>query len=137
MAEALYKGANSLGASHIASNLANYEAAKSAFFVLQVANTELTNLQKPDDTELDPTKKKLFKSDKASDILTLNVTKASVPQFTVETGEYRRGNDVVKFATTPTWEEGSLTVDDIVGVNTKDLLLSWLYLATLYLIQKL
>ena len=65
----------------------------------------------------------------AAEILRLNVTKTSVPQFSVETAEYRRGNDVVKFATVPTWESGTLEVDDIVGVNTKDILISWLYLA--------
>ena len=38
---------------------------------------------------------------KEKEILKLNVTKAPVPQFSVKTEEYRRGNDVVKFATTP------------------------------------
>ena len=55
--------------------------------------------------------------------------KASVPNFKVETHSYRRGNDVIKFASTPTFEDGSITIDDVVGLHVKDILYSWLYLA--------
>ena len=117
----------SLNTTHISTNLRNYEAARSGFFTLVVDN--LTNLLKPN-----------FKGDareatdadriqNAQTVLKLNVVAATVPQFSVGTEEFRRGNDTVKFATVPTWEGGSLTVDDIVGLDTKSLLISWLYLA--------
>ena len=117
----------SLNTTHISTNLRNYEAARSGFFTLVVDN--LTNLLKPN-----------FKGDareatdadriqNAQTVLKLNVVAATVPQFSVGTDEFRRGNDTVKFATVPTWEGGSLTVDDIVGLDTKSLLISWLYLA--------
>ena len=117
----------SLNTTHISTNLRNYEAARSGFFTLVV--DDLTNLLKPN-----------FKGDareatdadriqNAQTVLKLNVVAATVPQFSVGTEEFRRGNDTVKFATVPTWEGGSLTVDDIVGLDTKSLLLSWLYLA--------
>ena len=117
----------SLNTTHISTNLRNYEAARSGFFTLVV--DDLTNLLKPN-----------FKGDareatdadriqNAQTVLKLNVVAATVPQFSVGTEEFRRGNDTVKFATTPTWESGSLTVDDIVGLDTKSLLISWLYLA--------
>ena len=117
----------SLNTTHISTNLRNYEAARSGFFTLVV--DDLTNLLKPN-----------FKGDareatdadriqNAQTVLKLNVGAATVPQFSVGTEEFRRGNDTVKFATVPTWEGGSLTVDDIVGLDTKSLLISWLYLA--------
>lgn len=117
----------SLNTTHISTNLRNYEAARSGFFTLVV--DDLTNLLKPN-----------FKGDareatdadriqNAQTVLKLNVVAATVPQFSVGTEEFRRGNDTVKFATVPTWEGGSLTVDDIVGLDTKSLLISWLYLA--------
>ena len=117
----------SLNTTHISTNLRNYEAARSGFFTLVV--DDLTNLLKPN-----------FKGDareatdadriqNAQTVLKLNVVAATVPQFSVGTDEFRRGNDTVKFATVPTWEGGSLTVDDIVGLDTKSLLISWLYLA--------
>lgn len=112
----------SLNTTHISTNLRNYEAARSGFFTLVVDN--LTNLLKPN-----------FKGDareatdadriqNAQTVLKLNVVAATVPQFSVGTEEFRRGNDTVKFATVPTWEGGSLTVDDIVGLDTKSLLIS-------------
>lgn len=118
-----------LGSYHISTELQNYEAARTAFFVLDVPTSQLSNLRKPTETTDDNTTAKKLNDANASDILRLNVTKTSVPQFSVETHEYRRGNDVVKFAGVPTWESGTLEVDDIVGVNTKDIMISWLYLA--------
>lgn len=122
----------SLNTTHISSNIANYEAARNAFFVLEVdfrGPDGKVNLLKPDYTG-DPAA--ATESDyitDAQEILKLNVTKAPVPQFSVKTEEYRRGNDVVKFATTPEWEAGSIEVDDVVGLDTKSILMSWLYLA--------
>lgn len=118
-----------LGSYHIATELQNYEAARTAFFVLDVPTAQLSNLRKPTESGDDDKTALKLNDANASDILRLNVTKTSVPQFSVETHEYRRGNDVVKFAGVPTWDSGTLEVDDIVGVNTKDIMISWLYLA--------
>ena len=123
----------SLNTLHISENLAAYEAARNSFFVFYVDPTQLTNLYSPD-FDPDSGEAKVedgtrFDGQMASDALRLNVVKSSVPNFTVETHEYRRGNDVVKFATVPTWDSGSIEVDDIVGLRTKDILMAWQYLA--------
>lgn len=124
---------NELNTKHISSNLANYEAARNAFFTLNVdfriPGTETVNLLKPDYTghPAQATENDYIKE--AAEGLKLNVTKAPVPHFSVGTEEYRRGNDVVKFATVPTWDSGSIEVDDVVGIRTKDILMSWQYLA--------
>lgn len=124
---------NSLNTKHISSNLANYEAARSAFYTLlvdfRIPGTDTVNLLKPDYTG-DPaqaTPNDYIQN--AQEILKLNVVKAPVPHFTLGTDEYRRGNDVVKFATTPSWSDGNIDVDDVVGLRTKDILMSWQYLA--------
>jgi len=121
----------SLNTTHISSNLNQYEHARSSFFVFQVAPDQLTNLVHPDfDTSSgEPDASNKYDSRQASDYLRLNVVKASVPNFTIETHTYRRGNDVVKSASTPTFKDGSITVDDVVGLHVKDILYSWLYLA--------
>lgn len=127
----------SLNVTHIADpkNIHNYEAARNSFFVFQVAPSELTNLVHPDfdtnDTKDDGTidSSHIYKADEVEQAIRLNVMKASVPNFTVGVHEYRRGNDVVKFAGVPTYSEGSITVDDIVGLHVKDMLYAWLYLA--------
>lgn len=123
----------SLNTMHISENLAAYEAARNSFFVFYVDPSQLTNLYSPD---FDPDSGEAnvedgtrFDGQMASDALRLNVLKSSVPNFTIETHEYRRGNDVVKFAGVPTFKDGSITVDDVVGLRTKDMLYAWQYLA--------
>lgn len=123
----------SLNTMHISENLAAYEAARNSFFVFYVDPSQLTNLHSPD-FDPDSGEAKVedgtrFDGQMASDALRLNVVKSSVPNFTIEPLEYRRGNDVVKFAGVPTFKDGSITVDDVVGLRTKDMLYAWQYLA--------
>lgn len=123
----------SLNTTHISNNLEAYEAARNSFFVFYVDPTQLTNLYAPDfDPDSGEAKLEdgtLYDGNKASEALRLNVLKSSVPNFTVSVMEYRRGNDVVKFAGVPTFKDGSLVVDDVVGLDTKSLLYAWQYLA--------
>lgn len=117
----------SLNTRHISTNLQDYEAARNAFFTLIV--DDLDNLLKPDYTGEAENASESDRIKGAQDTLRLNVVKCPVPHFSVGTESYRRGNDVVHFATVPTWEGGSITVDDVVGKDTKSVLMSWLYLA--------
>lgn len=123
----------SLNTTHISSNLREYEAARNSFFVFEIDSNQLTNLYKPDfnpDTgEASVEEGTLYDGTKAAEAIRLNVVKSSVPNFTVEVLEYRRGNDVVKFAGVPTFKDGSITVDDVVGMETKNILYAWQYLA--------
>ena len=66
---------------------------------------------------------------RAQEVLKLNVTKAKVPHFSITPLEYKRGNDTVKFAGVPSFDAGSITVDDVVGVDTKSIILAWQALA--------
>lgn len=118
----------SLNTRHISTNLANYEAARSAFFTLVIDGLD-NNLLKPNYTGEEAAAADSDRISNAQEVLRLNVTKTSVPHFSVEVASYRRGNDVVKFATTPTWDSGTLVVDDIVGLDTKSILMAWLYKA--------
>ena len=116
----------SLNTQHISSNLRAYEAARSSFFTLIV--DDLTNLLKPS-YKGDPaaaTENDYIKN--AQEIVKLNVVKFNFKDFSVDTLEYRRGNDVVRFAGLPKWEAGSLVIDDIVGLDTKSILTAWKYL---------
>lgn len=123
----------SLNTTHISKNLEAYEAARNSFFVFYVDPTQLTNLYAPDfDPDSGEAKIEdgtLYDGNKASEALRLNVVKASVPNFTITPMEYRRGNDVIKFAGVPTFKDGSLVIDDVVGLDTKSLLYAWQYLA--------
>lgn len=114
----------SLGAQHISTSLANYEAARSAFFTLIV--DDIDNLIKATYTGAAEAAQDSDKiGSQAQKTLQLNVLSTKVPHFTVNVLEYKRGNEVVKFAGTPTFESGSIVVDDVIGLDTKSILMAW------------
>ena len=117
----------SLAAQHISSNLANYEAARSGFFTFIVDDIDgIIKASYKGDKEKAAAKDRLLN---AQEYLKLNVTQASVPHFSLEPLQYRRGNEVVKFAGVPTFDAGSISVDDVVGLDTKSILMAWQALA--------
>ncbi len=118
---------NSLSAQHISTNLANYEAARSGFFSLIV--DDIDNIVKASYSGDPQAAADSDKIARAQEVLKLNVTKAPVPHFDLKTEEFRRGNDVVKFAGVPTFSDGEITVDDVVGMDTKSILMAWQGLA--------
>lgn len=66
-----------------------------------------------------------YAQENAEDVLKLSVSSASVPHFTVNPIEVKRGNNSMKFAGVPTFSEGNLKLDDWIGAGTKDVLLAW------------
>ena len=118
---------NSLSAQHISTNLANYEAARSGFFSLIVDNID--NIVRASYTGEHSAAATSDKIAKAQEVLKLNVTGAPVPHFSLQKQSYRRGNDVVNFAGVPDFQDGEITVDDIVGLDTKSILMAWQGLA--------
>ena len=120
---------NSLSASHISANLANYEAARSGFFSLIVNDIDnIVRASYTGDTASAAEADKI--GAQAQETLKLNVVQAPVPHFNIKVEQYRRGNDVVRFAGTPDFpESGEITVDDVVGLDTKSILMAWQGLA--------
>lgn len=118
---------NSLSAQHISTNLANYEAARSGFFSLIVDNID--SIIKASYTGDHSAAAEADKIKKAQEILKLNVTNAPVPHFQLQKLSYKRGNDTVNFAGVPEFSDGEITVDDVVGLDTKSILMAWQGLA--------
>ena len=119
--------ANSLSAQHISTNLANYEAARTGFFSLIV--DDIDNIISAAFSGERETATDNDKIARAQETLKLNVVKAPVPHFSLTKQSYRRGNDVVNFAGVPDFRDGSITVDDVVGMDTKSILMAWQSLA--------
>jgi len=117
--------ANGLSAEHISTNLAAYEAARTGFFTLVVyglngiESATWKGEDKPEEGSTD------LISTNAEEELKLNVVKAPVPHFSLQKLTYRRGNEVVNFAGVPEFRDGQITVDDVVGLKTKDILMAW------------
>lgn len=118
---------NSLSAQHISTNLANYEAARSGFFSLIV--DDIDNIVRASYTGDHSAAAASDKITQAQEILKLNVTNAPVPHFQLQKLSYKRGNDTVNFAGTPEFQDGEITVDDVVGMDTKSILMAWQGLA--------
>lgn len=123
--------AHGLTAQHIATNLNDYEAARSSFFVFVVddlSNLLQTNYQGGinDDAAVD----NFMDKDTATKSIQLNVTNCDIPLgYEVSVQEFTRGNDKVKFAGAASFSSGSFKVDDLVGLDTKSILYAWLRLA--------
>ena len=118
---------NSLSAKHISTNLANYEAARTGFFTIIIDDIDnIVSAAFSGDTRDATANDKIAR---AQETLKLNVIKAPVPHFGLEVLKYKRGNDTVTFAGTPEFETGSITVDDVVGMDTKSILMAWQALA--------
>lgn len=112
-----------LTANHISTNLSAYEAARSGFFSFII--DDLDGLIKATYAG-DPAKAK--ESDRytnAQEYIKLNVTKCPVPNFSISKLQYKRGNEIVNFAGTPEWSDGTIEVDDVVGLDTKGILNAW------------
>ena len=118
---------NSLSAQHISANLANYEAARTGFFSLIVSDIDnIISAAYSGEREAATDNDKIAR---AQETLKLNVVSAPVPHFSLATLQYKRGNDTVKFAGVPEFKEGSMKVDDVVGMDTKSILMAWQGLA--------
>lgn len=118
---------NSLSAQHISANLQNYEAARTGFFSLIV--DDIDNIVKASYTGEHSAAADGDKIQQAQEILKLNVVKAPVPHFSLQKLSYKRGNDTVNFAGVPEFTNGSIVVDDVVGLDTKSILMAWQGLA--------
>ena len=123
--------ANYLDVQHISNALHSYEAARSGFFTFVISDLDNIVKYTYDNSaglsvdEIPQTEK----YDRAQEYIMLNVVKVNVPQPTIEAETIRRGNEVIKFAKTVSFPEGSLVVGDYIGVDTKGILMSWLNLA--------
>lgn len=118
---------NSLSAAHISANLASYEAARTGFFSLIV--DDIDNIVKASYSGERQSAADSDKIARAQETLKLNVISAPVPHFNLEVLKYKRGNDTVTFAGTPDYQTGSIKVDDVVGLDTKSILMAWQALA--------
>ena len=61
----------------------------------------------------------------AAHTLRFSVVEASIPMFTQQVITIRRGNSVMKAAGAPEFPDGSLTVNDYIGADTKSVLMAW------------
>lgn len=77
-----------------------------------------------------------FTPDNFQELLRLAVTKVSIPHFSQNAIEIKRGNNTINFAGTPKFSSGSLSVVDWIGADTVALLMAWQNLSYNVLTEK-
>lgn len=113
--------AENFGAYHLANNPKMFEPARTNNFRFVV--TDLDNILRVGYTADDPAN--LSRISNAQEVLEFSVTKATLPQFTQEEIVIRRGNSVMKAAGLPTFNDGSLAINDFIGADGKSVLMAW------------
>jgi hypothetical protein len=113
-------------------------AAKKDLFEIQRGNNFEFVLPDADFKTLTPygankTGKKL---NDANEMIRLSVSSASIPYYSQQAIEVRRGNTVVKYAGPISYGSGSIKCYDFIGAQTKDILMAWQALAGDPLTQK-
>lgn len=114
-----------LSAYHLGSTHRAYQPAKKNFFEFIVE--DLTSLLKPG-VEQELAQEADYITD-GQEVIRLTVNKAPVPHYELNEIEIRKGNSSVWYAGTPTYSEGTLEVDDMIGANSKAVLEAWQNLA--------
>ena len=61
----------------------------------------------------------------ASDAIRLSVSSSSVPHFQQSVIEIQRGNNSVKYAGVPTFDSGTIVINDYIGLEAKMALEAW------------
>ena len=108
--------ANSVGAYHFSANKELFEIQRGNNFDF-IIDQSLNNVSAYGDEA------KTFPN--AQEIIRLSVSSASVPHFSQNPIEVRRGNTAVKYAGVLSWSSGSLECYDFIGAETKDILMAW------------
>lgn len=115
----------SYGTYHLADNPQLFEPARSNNFEFVV--TDIDNLLQAGVSEELAQDNDYIKN--GQDIIRLSVVSYSVPHFTLSEIPVQRGNNTMYFAGVPSFESGTLKVNDYIGARTKDALLAWQALA--------
>ena len=61
----------------------------------------------------------------AQEIIRLSVVSSTIPHFSQNAIEVKRGNNTMKFAGVPTFDAGTLKLNDYIGAATKEVLMAW------------
>ncbi len=110
---------NQIGTYHLADNPKLFEIQRSNNFEFIV--TDINGILRAGATGTE----KNAKINNAQEMLRLAVSKASVPEFSQEIVQVKRGNSTLKYAGVPTFQEGTLEFHDFIGADVSSILQAW------------
>lgn len=104
---------------HLSNNTNEYEIQRTNNFEF-VVDTSISQAKSIADSTLTSTV-----GPNAQEVLRLSVSSAAVPHFTQQPIEVNRGNNSFKFAGVMKFGSGTIRFNDYIGVDTKNILMSW------------
>lgn len=109
------------GTYHLADNPTLYEPQRSNNFEFVV--TGLDSLLREGEAETATDDAAFIKN--AQETIKFSVTKMSVPHFSQKALEIQRGNNTIKAAGVPTFDDSTLEINDYIGADGKSVLMAW------------
>lgn len=113
------KAKSAIGTYHLADNPNLYEVQRTNNYEFIV--TDIDGILK---AGFDGTESNAHISN-AQELIRLAVTSATVPHFSQNSIEVKRGNSTLKYAGVPTFESGQITCNDFIGADVKAVLMAW------------
>jgi len=114
------------GAYHLAGDPSLYQPVRTnnfSFLVDVTANSPLASLVRVNSNPEDPDS--YFNGNTVQETLNFSVVKFDAPHFSQEEIELKRGNSRIYFAGLPSFKEGSLVINDLMGADGKSIILAW------------
>lgn len=109
------------GTYHLAANPNFYEPQRTNNFEFVV--TDIDNIVRAGMTGVESTS--LQRIQNAQEIIRVSVVRSSVPNFSQGVIEIRRGNSTLKYAGVPTFDAGTLELNDYIGADSAAALEAW------------
>lgn len=113
------------GTYHIADNPNLYEIQRSNNFEFVIDFGDEPMLYAGLTTDTADAKGAKFGTTYAQEVVRMSVSQASIPHFSQQPIEIKRGNSSLKYAGVPQFTDGSLTLNDYIGIDTKAVLMAW------------
>ena len=110
-----------IGTYHLADNTNFYEPQRTNNFEFVI--TDIDGIMRAGMNGDEESNVRFIKN--AQEIIRLSVSRSSVPHFTQQPIEIRRGNSVLKYAGVPTFDSGTLSINDYIGADSKSVLQAW------------
>lgn len=116
----------SFGTYHLADNPTLYEPARSNNFEFIITDIDDLLYAGTDIASADNEKNHITNG---QEVLRVAVLSSTVPHFSIDKIEVKRGNNTIKYAGVPKFDDGTLVLNDYIGARIKDVLLAWQALA--------
>lgn len=111
-------GTDSRGVRHMSANKELYEIQRSNNFAFIIPTGTLAPFKKSNSDNTIPV-------NTFAEAIRLSVNEATIPHFSQQPIEVKRGNGTLKYAGVPSFDAGQIVLNDFIGLQTVETLMAW------------